>query len=364
MDANVEVENFAENKVYEGIFNIFELELEEISRFVAFTSGNMNTYSNKIHELHLRVCSEIENVLKIVVHKHFVPKLEIDSLWEKEKSEKLEEKGLSDKYKELKETLLNNENSKRKKRESEKLDSNLFGFPDFLFYFKIACQKFNLHKKVIKFTGMVSHNIDWEIIQPFELEEGRDVPIWWSNYNKLKHDKIKNFNICTLADLIHSMSGLYILMTYLLKYQENNKPIQNRNFALEQLKGLIVGTDCEFCCFGSKFFIASNSCQTIDFSIILPNSILEDDFQNVTILDLERQTRKLKNLEQIESCKLKDINLSSFEFVVEWVDLEGKSDKFNNIEHSLFYIYSDYEKFVDLKNNPFRKLHQFGKFIN
>jgi hypothetical protein len=72
MDANAEIENVAENKVYEGIFNIFELELEEISRFVAFTSGNMNVYSNKIHELHLRVCSEIENVLKIVIHKHFV----------------------------------------------------------------------------------------------------------------------------------------------------------------------------------------------------------------------------------------------------------------------------------------------------
>ena len=105
MDANAEIETFAENKVYEGIFNIFELELEEISRFVAFTSGNMNVYSNKIHELHLRVCSEIENVLKIVVHKHFVSAEEVKNLWETDKSAFLEKKSLTPKYEELKNEL-------------------------------------------------------------------------------------------------------------------------------------------------------------------------------------------------------------------------------------------------------------------
>ena len=67
MDTNSEQEIFLDNKIYEGLFNIFELELEEISRFVALTSANMDVYSNKIHELHLRVCSEIENLLKVSV---------------------------------------------------------------------------------------------------------------------------------------------------------------------------------------------------------------------------------------------------------------------------------------------------------
>ena len=95
MDAEAEIEIFSENKVYEGIFNIFELELKEISRFVAFTSGNMNVYSNKIHELHLRVCSEVENVLKIVVHKHFASAEEVKNLWETDKSAFLEKKSLT-----------------------------------------------------------------------------------------------------------------------------------------------------------------------------------------------------------------------------------------------------------------------------
>lgn len=260
MTANLEVENFAENKVYEGIFNIFEIELEEISHFVAFTSGNMNSYSNKIHELHLRVCSEVENILKIVIHKCFVTEAEVKELWDIEKATFLEKKSLIPKYEELKNEL--NKDGK------VKLDKLLFGFPDFVFYFKLAREKFNLHKKVIKFTGMISHNIDWEIIQPFELEEGRDAPVWWTKYNRLKHDKIKNFHLCTLGDLIHSLSGLFILMNYLLKYQENNIPTPNRNYISERENGMVIG-NCKFCAFQSKLFVASHAYQCPVYSIVL-----------------------------------------------------------------------------------------------
>jgi hypothetical protein len=127
MDVNTEIESFAENKVYEGLFDIFELELEEISRFVAFTSGNMKVYSNKIHELHLRVCSEIENILKIIIHRHFVSVEEVKAVWDVDKSAFLEKKSLTSKYEELKNEL--NKDGKGK------LDKFLFGFPDFLFYF-------------------------------------------------------------------------------------------------------------------------------------------------------------------------------------------------------------------------------------
>jgi hypothetical protein len=102
MDVETEKENFVENKVYEDLFNIFELELEEISRFIAFTKGNMTAYSNKIHELHLRICSEIENVLKIVIHKQFASKDEVKKRWNLDKSKYLEEKSLTKEYEELK----------------------------------------------------------------------------------------------------------------------------------------------------------------------------------------------------------------------------------------------------------------------
>ncbi|HEX8286357.1 MAG TPA: hypothetical protein VF556_00055 [Pyrinomonadaceae bacterium] len=350
MDANAEIEKVAENKVYEGIFNIFELELEEISHFVAFTSSNMNVYSNKIHELHLRVCSEIENILKIVIHKHFVSADEIKTLWDSEKSAFLEKKSLTPKYEELRSEL--------NKSDKGKLDKFLFGFPDFLFYFKLACEKFNLHKKVIKFTGMVSHNLDWEIIQPFELEEGRDIPIWWSNYNKLKHDKIKNFDICTLSDLIYSMSGLFILMNYLLKYPENNIPIPNRNFALDKLRGFTV-SNIGNCSFESNYFTASVASQSHIFTMILPPHIVESDFQNITILELEvRQiNNRFKNLVEYEKYKIKDIDLKSLEYNNKKLtnsEISNRRDLFDSVEHAIFYAYLDYRQVMNWQNEYLR----------
>lgn len=360
MDLNAEVERFSENKVYEGIFNIFELELEEISHFVAFTSGNMNVYSNKIHELHLRVCSEVENILKIVIHKHFLSAEEIKTLWDTHKSAFLESKSLIPKYEDLKNDL--NKDGKGK------LDKYLFGFPDFAFYFKLACEKFNLYQKVIKFTGIISHNIDWEIIEPFELEDGRDVPIWWTNYNKLKHDKIKNFHLCTLSDLIYSLSGLFILMNYLLRYQENNNPIPNRNFALDKLKGFIV-SDCSFCSFESKYFKASVASQSHIYSMILPTHISENEFQNFTILDLElRQiNNRFKNIIEYENHKIKDFDLKSFEqneHKITKKEINSKNDMFHSIEHALFYTYLDYVQTINWRNEYSRELRHFGRFIN
>ncbi len=352
MDAEIEKENFAETKVYESIFNIFELELKEISRFVAFTSDNMTAYSNKIHELHLRVCSEIENVLKIVVHKHFVSADEIKTLWETDKSAFLEKKSLTSKYEELKNDL--------NKGEKGKLDKFLFGYPDFLFYFKIACEKFNLHKKVIKFTGMVSHNIDWEIIQPFESDGNRDVPTWWTNYNKLKHDKIKNFNICTLGDLIYSMSGLFILMNYLLKYKENNAPIENRNYLIEKMKQSVF-LDVDFCSFNSKLFFATNSYQNILYSMFLPQNISENTYQSFQLGNLIQAEKYFSDDEkQIE---LKNLDLTSFERKMIWGNEEGNK-KSESIEHSIFYTYLDYMQVVDFGGNSYQELHHYGVFTN
>ena len=81
-----EIQNkFSERKIYESIFSIFERELEEISQFVAFADCNMEVCSNKIHELHLRVCSEVENILKIIISQYFVPVGKIQESWKDKK---------------------------------------------------------------------------------------------------------------------------------------------------------------------------------------------------------------------------------------------------------------------------------------
>ncbi len=356
MDTNSEQEIFLDNKIYEGLFNIFELELEEISRFVALTSANMDVYSNKIHELHLRVCSEIENLLKTVIHKHFVPLEDMKEYWAKEKATLLAEKSLTFQYEELKSQLNSGD-----KQEVERL---LFGFPDFAFYFKLACGNFNLDKKVIKFSGMVSHVIEWEVIQPFQIKKGQNVPLWWSNYNKLKHDKIKNFDLCRLGDLLYALSGLYILMNYLLKYQTDNHPIQNRNYRLEKMTKAIVTFDCSFCSIKSNFFKASNASQDYPISSILPDMLSEIEYQEIRVTDLENRANiRWRDLIEKANTKLVDIDLKSLDYA-SIHEIRNLHDKMRSSEHSLFYIYLDFEKVMNFQNQSFRELKLLGRFIN
>ena len=157
---------FSEHKIYEDIFNIFERELKEISHFVAFADCNMEVCSNKIHELHLRVCSEIENILKSIVHQCFIPKEQVDKSWEDKKSKFLKNKNLVDKYEELKKEL--------NKDGCTKVEKLLYGFPDFAFYLKIACETINLDKKVVNFKAMISRQSNYNKIKPFVREP--DVP--------------------------------------------------------------------------------------------------------------------------------------------------------------------------------------------
>lgn len=351
-----QTENFSENKIYEGIFNIFELELLEISRFVALTRNNMNVYSNKIHELHLRVCSEVENILKIVVHKHFFSPEEVNLQWEAKKSSHLEDKALTSQYEDLKSVL----NSKEKKE----VEKSLFGHPDFSFYLSLACQAFHLDQKVVKFSGMVSHVIDWEVIQPFSMSEAQVVPSWWTKYNKLKHDKLKNFELCGLGDLIYSLSALYILMTYLLKYQENNVPIPNRSYPLARMTRGVVTLHSEFCSINSEFFEASSASQDFAFSFVFPQRLTEEDYQEVRIGHLEKRINSsFKTLTPFRDLKLADIDLKSSDLSMKR-EILNANDQMRSPEHSLFHIYLDYKSVVDDRLNKFREVRLYGQFIN
>ncbi len=98
-------------------------------------------------------------------------------------------------------------------------------------------------------------------------------------------------------------------MNYILKYQDNNLPIPNKNFALDKLKGMRVSLDCKFCSFQSKFFTASNAYQNYAFSMFLPTQISENEFQNLKVIDLElRMNFKIKNIVDYENYKIKDIS--------------------------------------------------------
>ena len=168
-------QNLNDKKIYADIYDIFEQEFIAISQYVAIIEENNIAASNKIHELHLRVCAEIENILKIVIQRDFVHEKPVK------------------------------------------------GKPDFAHYLKIANKQFSLNKKYIRFLGYL-YSSEF-LICPFEEVKNSSVPKWWTAYNKLKHDKIANYIACNLECLINSLGGMYILVNYLIHHQKDNPRI-------------------------------------------------------------------------------------------------------------------------------------------
>jgi hypothetical protein len=322
----------SEHKIYEGIFEVLEEEFNEIGRYISFTESNFSTYSIKIQELHLRVCSEIENLLKIIIiHTNFKTEKEIDDLWNSKKSNFLAEN------KEDYESLKNKLNRKGK----DKVDKLLYGFPDFSFYFESACNDFNLNKKCIHFLSILDPESDFKVITPFFVKENNPVPEWWTNYNKLKHNKVDAFTKCTLKDLIYSFGGLFILMNYLTRYSEKNKP-KYEEFITPRVS--TIALDCEYWAFKSKHFRATNSVQCYNVTAQLNKDVMnENEYENL----LEKFNGDLSNHFSEISKKL------------------AFNVKLTKEENFIFHVYYDYQKLANQSPQIiYRKKLRFCKFAN
>lgn len=322
-----------ENKIYESLFRVFEREFSTISEYVAFDEKNFNSYSIKIQELHLRICSEIENVLKIVVHKNFLNQEGVSSRWEEKKLKDLLNIKKSDEYLEIKDAL--------NRKKMEQVDRSLFGFPDFSFYLYIASNTINLNKKSVIFTSILDVTSDKSVITPFAVKKGVNVPSWWTAYNRLKHDKVSNFSICTLNDLIHSFAALFILMVYLIKYT-NEKPIFNQQMKTNFSE---VSIDCSYWDFESIHFKSTNT--------IEENVYMSIGFQD-TITD-EEYNLFLRRFNKIEEKSL--LYSGSPEFT---------NEKIASAKSAIFHVFVDYMPFTAASNPKklFRKKMQAAIFVN
>lgn len=61
-----------------------------------------------------------------------------------------------------------------------------------------------------------------EIIRPFEETENT-VPLWWTSYNKVKHEIPKGIERATVRNTVHALGGLYLLL-YIYKSIPCNDP--------------------------------------------------------------------------------------------------------------------------------------------
>jgi len=305
---------FNELRIYEDIYDIFESELVDIGKYISFTDENLKTYSNKIHELHLRVCSEVENMLKVVVHNNFVDKDKIREAYPTKKK-------------------------------------NL----DFEYYLSVACTEFNLNKKIVKFKGAAAFGQQLDEIQPFNIKADDKVPEWWTAYNKLKHDKLANFNKCTLGDLINSLAGLYILMTYRKQYRKNNPPIEYQNYWIDHPVGNIGGNEYwKYWEIPSKLFSATFYSDISSFI----------NLRDIPVIISEQQYQSIRA----------GIGQGIEEMNVPGVNFE-KMPKHARKEHCIFQDYFDYRQVAnfDIKNMPVplvpekhfaRQKTRFAKFVN
>ena len=79
-------------------------------------------------------------------------------------------------------------------------------------YFKVVNAKFpNILKE------KVTSSFDSIELTPFCGWTSKDRPVWWENYNNVKHGRLKNFNSGNLENVLNALAGLYILERYLFK---------------------------------------------------------------------------------------------------------------------------------------------------
>ena len=73
--------------------------------------------------------------------------------------------------------------------------------------------------------------VDHQVLEPWNSWKEEKNPIWWRDYNKLKHDRLakENYKLGNFINIKNSLAGLYILCRICYKYQYKNEPLPKSN---------------------------------------------------------------------------------------------------------------------------------------
>lgn len=143
-----------------GYFLALEEDAERLSRYIEFSESNMTTYSLEIARLLLTAASEID-----VVARQLCSKINSDS-----KADNINE-----------------------------------------FAKEILMEYPHLNDLVVRIP-----RFDLEF-QPWKHWTDKNSPPWWSSYNKIKHERHKNFEKATLENFLNALAGLFTLLLLLFK---------------------------------------------------------------------------------------------------------------------------------------------------
>ena len=155
------------NREIWSYYLLLEDEICEIEKYIEFSSANFKTYSNFNAKCILSICSEIDVLLKEYC------------------------------------TLLDNTKTYDNMGEYRKCIASKNP--------NLSTQEINLFRYGITITPWNNVNILKSSIK------------WWKDYNDIKHNRLINYNLATLKNVIESCAALHCLVVNLIRISEEKK---------------------------------------------------------------------------------------------------------------------------------------------
>lgn len=151
---------------YWDYFCALESDFKKISRYIEFTDDNLNTYSIELTKIFLSVCSEIDVLLKDICYE------------------------------------LNNSSK----------PSNINQYQLII--------KAKLPELILE---EVNINFSFLNVKPWESWTKGKTPKWWTNHNKVKHERSKYYNEANLDNVVNAIGALFICVNYYYKIIFSNR---------------------------------------------------------------------------------------------------------------------------------------------
>ena len=150
--------------IHWNYFLALEQDLERLSRYVEFTADNFGTYSIEIVQIYLSACSEVDVVSKLLA-----------------------------------------------KRIDENVSPNNIG------------EYREIIRPVIPSlcTDVVSLSRNSLELNPWDSWGKDESPFWWRHHNDVKHERNAHFDKANLKNVLNAVAGLFVLVLYYYKGQEN-----------------------------------------------------------------------------------------------------------------------------------------------
>lgn len=232
--------------IYWNYYISLEEDVKKMSQYISFTEDNFSTYSNEVIKLYLSVCSEVDVIFKLICEFNGDGNYTIGHY--RKKILKLYSKLC---YKEIK--LCNSDN--------------------------------------ISFI-------------PYESwSNTKDSPIWWSNYNNIKHNRSNNYKEGNLKNLLYALSGLYLLE--LLEFEKISNETNELLFPTQMSTLFKLSDNIEILQsikFSIKTCIQENTTFELPLKYIYDNNDLKIYFESTLLIpnenyyEQEPQTGILSNI--------------------------------------------------------------------